>query len=159
MSDDLFSDIYNKALDLLSRREHSKKEIKSAALIIRGIIAINLPIRPVIKNIGAKARKVVKMVVRTGLKTSAVPSMAASMAAFYHQIEVGHVEAGLRTNNIYSPLNVFNVGHAENGPSDRGHFKFLFSSRKLALFIQKALLRSVRLQRSFFTTNIMTLFF
>jgi UDP-N-acetylglucosamine 2-epimerase (non-hydrolysing) len=31
-------------------------------------------------------------------------SMAASMAAFYHQIEVGHVEAGLRTNNIYSPF-------------------------------------------------------
>ena len=28
MSDDLFSDIYNKSLDLLSRREHSKKEIK-----------------------------------------------------------------------------------------------------------------------------------
>ena len=30
-------------------------------------------------------------------------SMAASIAAFYHQIPVGHVEAGLRTNNIYSP--------------------------------------------------------
>lgn len=29
--------------------------------------------------------------------------MAASLAAFYHKIEVGHVEAGLRTGNIYSP--------------------------------------------------------
>jgi len=28
MSDDLFNSIYNKSLDLLSRREHSKKEIK-----------------------------------------------------------------------------------------------------------------------------------
>ena len=33
MSDDLFSDIYNKALDLLSRREHSKKEIKEKLLL------------------------------------------------------------------------------------------------------------------------------
>lgn len=30
-------------------------------------------------------------------------SMAAALAAFYRQIPVGHVEAGLRTNNIYSP--------------------------------------------------------
>jgi UDP-N-acetylglucosamine 2-epimerase (non-hydrolysing) len=30
-------------------------------------------------------------------------SMAAAMAAFYAQIPVGHIEAGLRTNNIYSP--------------------------------------------------------
>ena len=30
-------------------------------------------------------------------------SMAAAMAAFYRQIPVGHVEAGLRTHNIYSP--------------------------------------------------------
>ena len=30
-------------------------------------------------------------------------SMAASLAAFYMQIPVGHVEAGLRTYNIYSP--------------------------------------------------------
>ena len=31
-------------------------------------------------------------------------TMAASLAAFYQQISVGHVEAGLRTNNIYSPF-------------------------------------------------------
>jgi UDP-N-acetylglucosamine 2-epimerase (non-hydrolysing) len=30
-------------------------------------------------------------------------SMAASLAAFYQKIPVGHVEAGLRTHNIYSP--------------------------------------------------------
>ncbi len=30
-------------------------------------------------------------------------TLATSLAAFYQQISVGHVEAGLRTNNIYSP--------------------------------------------------------
>ena len=30
-------------------------------------------------------------------------SMAAALAAFYQQIPIAHVEAGLRTNNIYSP--------------------------------------------------------
>lgn len=30
-------------------------------------------------------------------------SFAAALAAFYQQIPVGHVEAGLRTNNLYSP--------------------------------------------------------
>ena len=30
-------------------------------------------------------------------------SMAAALAAFYQQIPVGHIEAGLRTYNIYSP--------------------------------------------------------
>ena len=30
-------------------------------------------------------------------------STAAALAAFYQHIPVGHVEAGLRTNNIYSP--------------------------------------------------------
>lgn len=30
-------------------------------------------------------------------------SMAAAIAAFYQQIPVGHVEAGLRTHNLYSP--------------------------------------------------------
>lgn len=30
-------------------------------------------------------------------------AFATSLAAFYQKIEVGHVEAGLRTNNIYSP--------------------------------------------------------
>ena len=30
--------------------------------------------------------------------------MAAAMAAFYNKIPVGHVEAGLRSNNLYSPF-------------------------------------------------------
>ncbi len=30
-------------------------------------------------------------------------TMGASLSAYYHQISVGHVEAGLRTGNIYSP--------------------------------------------------------
>ena len=30
-------------------------------------------------------------------------SFVASLAAFYHKIMVGHIEAGLRTDNIYSP--------------------------------------------------------
>lgn len=30
-------------------------------------------------------------------------SFAAALAAFYEQIDIGHVEAGLRTNNLYSP--------------------------------------------------------
>ena len=30
-------------------------------------------------------------------------SMAVALAAFYQQMRVGHIEAGLRTNNIYSP--------------------------------------------------------
>lgn len=30
-------------------------------------------------------------------------TMAASLAAYYQRIEVGHVEAGLRTGNVYSP--------------------------------------------------------
>lgn len=29
--------------------------------------------------------------------------MGAALAAFYQQIPVGHVEAGLRTGNIYAP--------------------------------------------------------
>jgi UDP-N-acetylglucosamine 2-epimerase (non-hydrolysing) len=31
-------------------------------------------------------------------------TFASALAAFYHQIPVGHVEAGLRTDNIYSPF-------------------------------------------------------
>lgn len=30
-------------------------------------------------------------------------SLASALAAFYQQVPVGHIEAGLRTNNIYSP--------------------------------------------------------
>ncbi|HDZ9157172.1 TPA: UDP-N-acetylglucosamine 2-epimerase (non-hydrolyzing) [Vibrio cholerae] len=30
-------------------------------------------------------------------------TLSTTIAAYYHQVKVGHVEAGLRTNNIYSP--------------------------------------------------------
>jgi len=40
-------------------------------------------------------------------------STAAALAAFYKQIQVGHVEAGLRTHNIYSPA-------GRNEPSNYG---------------------------------------
>ena len=42
MSDDIFNAVYNKALDLLSRREHSSKEIREK-LILRfdDIVIIN----------------------------------------------------------------------------------------------------------------------
>ena len=30
-------------------------------------------------------------------------TLSSTLAAYYQQIKVGHVEAGLRTNNIYSP--------------------------------------------------------
>ena len=30
-------------------------------------------------------------------------TMATTLAAYYHKIPVGHVEAGLRTGNIYAP--------------------------------------------------------
>ncbi len=33
MSDDIFNNIYNKSLDLLSRREHSTKEIREKLLL------------------------------------------------------------------------------------------------------------------------------
>lgn len=41
-----------------------------------------------------------KLLIVQGDTTSA---MAATIAAFYQKIPVGHVEAGLRTNNIYNP--------------------------------------------------------
>jgi UDP-N-acetylglucosamine 2-epimerase (non-hydrolysing) len=31
-------------------------------------------------------------------------TLVTALAAYYEQIDVGHVEAGLRTNNIYSPF-------------------------------------------------------
>ena len=30
-------------------------------------------------------------------------TMAASIAAFYNKVQIAHIEAGLRTNDLYSP--------------------------------------------------------
>ncbi len=51
MSDDIFNAVYNKALDLLSRREHSSKEIKEK-LILRfdDIVIINSVITKLEEN-------------------------------------------------------------------------------------------------------------
>ena len=43
-------------------------------------------------------------------------SSAAALAAFYQQIPVGHVEAGLRTHNIYSPWPEDRNESADNKP-------------------------------------------
>lgn len=59
-------------------------------------------------------------------------SMAASLAAFYHKIPVGHVEAGLRTGDIYSPwpeeLNrkiTGAISHLHFAPTERAKAKLL----------------------------------
>lgn len=49
-------------------------------------------------------------------------SSAAALAAFYQQIPVGHVEAGLRTHNIYSPWPERNES-ADNKPYCRFSFR------------------------------------
>ena len=46
-------------------------------------------------------------------------STASALAAFYQQIPVGHIEAGLRTHNIYSPL------AGRNEPADHGTYCYL----------------------------------
>lgn len=56
--------------------------------------------RDVFKQLELSGSKMPDVVLVHGDTTT---SMAAAMAAFYQQIPVGHVEAGLRTRNIYSP--------------------------------------------------------
>ncbi len=55
-------------------------------------------------------------------------TFAASLAAFYHQIEVGHVEAGLRTGNKYSPWPE-EVNRKLTAVIANHHFSPTFSSR------------------------------
>ena len=38
-----------------------------------------------------------------GASATTTTTCAATLAAYYHKIPVGHVEAGLRTGNIYAP--------------------------------------------------------
>jgi len=48
-------------------------------------------------------------------------TMAASLASYYQQISVGHVEAGLRTGNIYSPWPE-EINRSVTGRIARAHF-------------------------------------
>lgn len=68
------------------------KEKQSLTTITTGILE---KIEPILKN------EKPNVVLVHGDTTT---SYAAALAAFYHQIPVGHVEAGLRTGDIYSPF-------------------------------------------------------
>lgn len=61
---------------------------------------IILGMRDVFKELELSGSKLPDVVLVHGDTTT---SMAAALASFYAQIPVGHVEAGLRTHNIYSP--------------------------------------------------------
>lgn len=63
-------------------------------------------------------------------------AFAASLAAFYHQIRVGHVEAGLRTYDIYSPFpEEYNrqaislVSNYNFAPTQRARFNLMKENR------------------------------
>lgn len=56
-------------------------------------------------------------------------TMAASLAAYYQKIEVGHIEAGLRTGNIYSPWPE-EINRRLTGAMTRYHFAPTESSRQ-----------------------------
>ena len=56
-------------------------------------------------------------------------SFAATLAAYYHRIAVGHVEAGLRTGNIYSPWPEEGLRRLTGGIADQ-HYTPTISSLK-----------------------------
>ncbi|MDY8626119.1 non-hydrolyzing UDP-N-acetylglucosamine 2-epimerase [Escherichia coli] len=56
-------------------------------------------------------------------------SFAATLAAYYHRIAVGHVEAGLRTGNIYSPWPEEGMRRLTSGIADQ-HYTPTISSLK-----------------------------
>ncbi|MBA8089260.1 MULTISPECIES: non-hydrolyzing UDP-N-acetylglucosamine 2-epimerase [Citrobacter] len=56
-------------------------------------------------------------------------SFAATLAAYYHRIAVGHVEAGLRTGNIYSPWPEEGMRRLTGGIADQ-HYTPTISSLK-----------------------------
>nr|AAM22570.1 AcbII [Aeromonas hydrophila] len=56
-------------------------------------------------------------------------SFAATLAAYYHRIAVGHVEAGLRTGNIYSPRPEEGMRRLTGGIADQ-HYTPTISSLK-----------------------------
>lgn len=60
-------------------------------------------------------------------------SFAATLAAYYHQIPVGHVEAGLRTGNIYSPWPEEAMRRLTGGIADQHYAPTVDSLKNLIL--------------------------
>ena len=70
-----------------------------------------------------------------------ITSSVCSIAAFYNKIKVGHVEAGLRTGNIYSPWPE-EVNRQITGVIANYHFAPTTTS-------QKNLLEKIKIKRIF----------
>lgn len=64
----------------------------------QGLTGVTVRILESLKNIFAQYRPDIVLV-----HGDTATTFSASLAAYYHKIRVGHVEAGLRTGNIYSP--------------------------------------------------------
>lgn len=60
-------------------------------------------------------------------------SFAATLAAYYHQVAVGHVEAGLRTGNIYSPWPEEGMRRLTGGIADQHYTPTVGSLKNLIL--------------------------
>lgn len=60
-------------------------------------------------------------------------SFAATQAAYYHQIAVGHVEAGLRTGNLYSPWPEEGMRRLTGGIADQHYTPTVGSLKNLVL--------------------------
>lgn len=75
-----------------------------------------------------------------------VTSFAATLSAYYHRIPVGHVEAGLRTGNLYSPWPEEGMRRLTGGIADQ-HYTPIESSR------QNLLRENIPAQNIFVTGN------
>lgn len=75
-----------------------------------------------------------------------VTSFAATLCAYYHRIPVGHVEAGLRTGNLYSPWPEEGMRRLTGGIADQ-HYTPIESSR------QNLLRENIPAQNIFVTGN------
>ena len=90
-------------------------------------------------------------------------SYAAAMAAFYQKIPVGHVEAGLRTGNIYSPYpeemnrlltdRISTYYFAPTDPRQTGKstlLKYIYSDMPYRTFDDPVLVRETKRKPGFF---------
>lgn len=75
-----------------------------------------------------------------------VTSFATTLCAYYHRIPVGHVEAGLRTGNLYSPWPEEGMRRLTGGIADQ-HYTPIESSR------QNLLRENIPAQKIFVTGN------